>query len=144
MSNMDDKGTGPGQTASVEQRVAAIEAVFEARGMEPKPFIDTMTHSAEEEWVPRNGARVVAKAWTDPEYRRRLLAEHSFAGDLRQHPDRQRGLGRALVLRSLEVLRERGMTGFCRLAFISILCIPPRSTIRSIRLLQTAPSARTN
>jgi len=71
---MDDKGTGPSQTAAVEQRVAAIEAVFEARGMEPKPFIETMTHTAEEEWVPRNGARVVAKAWTDPEFRQRLFA----------------------------------------------------------------------
>ena len=33
-----------------------------------------MTHVAEEEWVPRNGARVVAKAWTDPAFRQRLLA----------------------------------------------------------------------
>jgi hypothetical protein len=64
VSSMDDKGAGPRQTASVEQRVAAIEAAFEARGMEPKPFIESMTHVAEEEWVPRNGARIVAKAWT--------------------------------------------------------------------------------
>jgi hypothetical protein len=39
--------------APIERRVAAIEAVFEQRGMEPKPFIEKMTHAAEEEWVPR-------------------------------------------------------------------------------------------
>ncbi|UGY22882.1 nitrile hydratase subunit alpha [Bradyrhizobium septentrionale] len=64
----------PSQVAPVENRVAAIEAVFEQRGMEPKPFIETMTHAAEEEWVPRNGGRVVAKAWTDPAFRQRLFA----------------------------------------------------------------------
>ena len=61
--------TSSPQVAPVERRVAAIEAVFEQKGMEPKPFIETMTHAAEEEWVPRNGARVVAKAWTDPAFR---------------------------------------------------------------------------
>src|SRR6478672_13386861 len=70
---MDSGHSSSSQVAPVERRVAAIEAVFEARGMEPKPFIETMTHTAEEEWVPRNGARVVAKAWTDPEFRQRLF-----------------------------------------------------------------------
>jgi nitrile hydratase len=53
--------------------VAAVEAVFEAKGMEPKRVIEKMTHAVEEEWVPQNGARVVAKAWTDPAFRERLL-----------------------------------------------------------------------
>jgi nitrile hydratase subunit alpha len=70
---MDDTNPAAPETASVEHRVAAIEAVFEAKGMEPKPFIEKMTHAAEEEWVPQNGARVVAKAWTDPAFRQRLL-----------------------------------------------------------------------
>ena len=71
---MDAGHSSSSQVAPVERRVAAIEAVFEQQGMEPKPFIETMTHAAEEEWVPRNGARVVAKAWTDPAFRQRLLA----------------------------------------------------------------------
>ncbi|MGE0767120.1 MAG: nitrile hydratase subunit alpha [Hyphomicrobiaceae bacterium] len=71
---MDDTMPATPDTASVERRVAAVEAVFEARGMEPKPFVEAMTHAAEEEWVPQNGARVVAKAWTDPAFRQRLLA----------------------------------------------------------------------
>jgi len=71
---MDHSHSRPTQTASVERRVAAIESVFEERGMEPKAFVEAMTHTAEEEWVPRNGARVVAKAWTDPAFRARLFA----------------------------------------------------------------------
>jgi hypothetical protein len=56
---MDDKGTDPAQTALVEQRVAAIEAVFEARGMEPKPFIEAMAHTPR-----RSGSRAMAHGWS--------------------------------------------------------------------------------
>jgi nitrile hydratase subunit alpha len=71
---MDRNHSVSSPIAPVERRVAAIEAAFEERGLEPKPFIETMTHVAEEEWVPRNGGRVVAKAWTDPAFRQRLLS----------------------------------------------------------------------
>ena len=61
------------RNAPVEKRVAALESVFEARGLEPKSFVDAHVRSAEEDWVPQNGARVVAKAWTDPAFRQRLF-----------------------------------------------------------------------
>ena len=60
--------------APVEQRVDAIQAVFEERGFQPSKAIDELTHAAEDQWVPMNGARVVAKAWSDSEFRKRLLA----------------------------------------------------------------------
>lgn len=60
--------------ASVEQRVDAIQAAFEARGFEPAKAIEDQAHLVDEQWLPRNGARVVAKAWTDPAFRQRLLA----------------------------------------------------------------------
>jgi nitrile hydratase subunit alpha len=60
--------------ASVERRVDAVEAALDQRGLEPAVFIAQFEHLAEDEWVPRNGARVVAKAWTDPDFRRRLFA----------------------------------------------------------------------
>jgi nitrile hydratase len=60
--------------ATVEQRTAAIEAAFDERGMKPGEFIEQMAHLTDEQWAPRNGARVVAKAWTDPDFKRRLLA----------------------------------------------------------------------
>ena len=61
-------------TASVERRVAAIEAALEARGLKPAEFIEAQKRLIEEQWLPRNGARVVAKAWTDPAFRQRLFA----------------------------------------------------------------------
>jgi nitrile hydratase len=60
--------------APVERRVAALETVLEARGLEPGPFVDAHIRTAEEDWVPKNGARVVARAWTDPAFRQRLLS----------------------------------------------------------------------
>jgi len=61
------------QDAPVEKRVAALESVFKARGLEPTPFVDAHVRKTEEDWVPQNGARVVARAWTDPAFRERLL-----------------------------------------------------------------------
>ena len=60
--------------ASVEQRVDAIQRAFDERGLDAGKAVDDFTHLAEEQWVPHNGARVVAKAWADPAFRRRLLA----------------------------------------------------------------------
>jgi len=62
-------------TASVERRVDAIEAALQARGLQPAEAIALNKHQVDEEWVPRNGARVVAKAWTDPAFRAGLLAD---------------------------------------------------------------------
>ena len=59
--------------APVERRVAALERAFEERNLIPAGFIDDFAHIAQEDWVPANGARVVARAWTDPDFKRRLL-----------------------------------------------------------------------
>lgn len=59
--------------ASVERRVDAIQEVFEVRGFKPREAIERGEHLTEETWIPDNGARVVAKAWTDPAFKKRLL-----------------------------------------------------------------------
>jgi nitrile hydratase len=61
-------------TASVERRVDAIQAVLDDRGTKATEAVEELNHLATEEWVPRNGARVVAKAWADAAFRERLLA----------------------------------------------------------------------
>ena len=61
-------------TASVEQRVAAIQAAFDERGLTVGNLVAELEHSAQEQWIPHNGARVVAKAWADPGFHARLLA----------------------------------------------------------------------
>jgi nitrile hydratase len=58
----------------VERRAAAIEAALEAQGWKAGEHVAEATRRAEEEWVPANGARLVARAWTDPAFRERLFA----------------------------------------------------------------------
>jgi nitrile hydratase len=36
--------------------------------------VEELNRLAEEQWIPQNGARVVARAWVDPPFRERLLA----------------------------------------------------------------------
>ena len=61
------------RTASVEERVKAIEAALDERGIKTSLPDEELRHLAEEKWA-EGGACVVAKAWADPEYRKRLLA----------------------------------------------------------------------
>ena len=61
-------------TATPEQRVAAIQAALDAHGLDATSAVEELDHLAQEVWLPQNGARVVAKAWTDPAFRERLLA----------------------------------------------------------------------
>ncbi|MGJ7511578.1 nitrile hydratase subunit alpha [Variovorax sp. GT1P44] len=62
------------RTAPMAQRIDAMQAALDARGMKASEAVDELSHLALEEWVPQNGARVVAKAWVDPAFRERLLA----------------------------------------------------------------------
>jgi nitrile hydratase len=68
----DDQKT-PGGPAPVERRVAALERAFEERNLIPGGFIEEFSRITEEDWVPANGAKVIARAWTDAGFRRRLL-----------------------------------------------------------------------
>ena len=62
------------RTASVEDRVDAIQTVLDERGMKATEAVEELKHLAQEQWIPQNGARVVARAWVDPAFRERLLA----------------------------------------------------------------------
>lgn len=68
-------GTESQDIAPVERRLDAIQAALEARGLDVGAGIADLAHKSVEEWVPRNGARLVAKAWSDPEFRKRLIAD---------------------------------------------------------------------
>ena len=71
---MNDKGRVVFRTATVEDRVDAIQAALDERGFKASEAVEELGHKAQEEWVPQNGARIVARAWVDPEFRKRLLA----------------------------------------------------------------------
>ena len=69
----------PAPMSPVEQRVAALEALLTERGLVPEGFIEQITRQYESEIGPMNGAKVVARAWLDPQYKQRLLADGTAA-----------------------------------------------------------------
>jgi nitrile hydratase len=71
---MPDSASAIRRTASVEERVDAIQAALDERGLKASEAIEELGHLAQEKWIPENGARVVARAWVDPQFRERLLA----------------------------------------------------------------------
>jgi nitrile hydratase len=60
-------------------RVEALEALLLERGLVDAETIETIIRTYETAVGPMNGAKVVAKAWTDPEYKRQLLEDGTAA-----------------------------------------------------------------
>ena len=60
-------------------RVKALESLLVEKGLVRPETIDAWIETFEKHVGPHNGARVVARAWTDPAYRERLLAAGSAA-----------------------------------------------------------------
>ena len=64
---------------SVAARVAALEALLVEKGVVDPAAVDRVIEHYESDVGPLNGAKVIARAWTDPAYRQRLLADGTRA-----------------------------------------------------------------
>jgi len=60
-------------------RVKALESLLVEKGIVDRAALDALVDTYENKIGPRNGARVVARAWTDPAYKARLLADANDA-----------------------------------------------------------------
>jgi nitrile hydratase len=60
-------------------RQEALESLLLERGLVDGATIETFIRTYETAVGPMNGAKVVARAWTDPDYRQRLLADGTAA-----------------------------------------------------------------
>jgi nitrile hydratase len=76
----------------IEARVAAIESVLVEKGLFGPEQLDAIVENFEHNLGPLNGAKVVARAWVDPDYKSRLLrngtaaiAELGFGGPEGDH-----------------------------------------------------------
>ncbi|GGO81082.1 nitrile hydratase subunit alpha [Nonomuraea cavernae] len=85
-------GHHPEQMSEVEARARALESLLYEKGMLTPSAVDAIVDAFEHEIGPLNGAKVVARAWVDPEYRERLranataaIAELGFAGTQGEH-----------------------------------------------------------
>ena len=76
----------------IEARVKALESILVAKGLVDPAALDMIIETYETKIGPRNGARVVAKAWADPAYAARLktdataaIAELGYSGRQGEH-----------------------------------------------------------
>ena len=69
----------PAPLTPVEERAAALEQLLVDKGIVTPEFIDQVVQAYAEDIGPMNGARVVARAWVDADYRERLLADGTAA-----------------------------------------------------------------
>lgn len=74
-----EKHATPAQTEVLEQRVEALESLLVAKGFVSSDTLDALVETYEHDLGPVNGAKVVARAWTDPAYKRRLLDDATAA-----------------------------------------------------------------
>jgi nitrile hydratase len=64
------------------ERAWALHTVLSNKGLIPEGFIEGLTDLLANKFDPANGARVVAKAWTDPAYRELLLRDGTAACEM--------------------------------------------------------------
>jgi nitrile hydratase len=60
-------------------RVKALESLLVEKGLVDRAALDALIDTYEHKVGPRNGARVVARAWADPAYKQRLLTNSDAA-----------------------------------------------------------------
>jgi len=95
LTRVNDHQHDPGQQAAPSDltlRVKALESLLVEKGLVDPAALDVLIDTYEHKVGPRNGARVIARAWVDPAYRQRLLtdataaiAELGFTGSQGEH-----------------------------------------------------------
>jgi nitrile hydratase subunit alpha len=65
--------------SDIALRVKALESLLVDKGLVDRAALDAIVDTYETKIGPRNGARVVARAWVDPAYKKRLLTDATAA-----------------------------------------------------------------
>jgi len=121
---MSNTAPMPASLAPLERRVDAVESVLAEHGHRPAEFVVEATKVAEERWVPENGARIVAKAWTDPAFRERLLAD-GRAAVIELGYDMPRHHRHLVVLENTAAVHNVICCTLCSCTAFTIVGLPP-------------------
>jgi nitrile hydratase len=104
-------------------RVKALESLLVAKGLVDRAALDVLIDTYEHKIGPRNGARVVARAWADPAYKQRLLsnadaaiAELGYGGMQGEH---------MVVLENTATIHNLVVCTLCSCYPYSVLGLPP-------------------
>lgn len=123
---MNDQPASPAHdsASTTALRIEAIEALLVERGLITSDVVDAIIDTYEHHVGPMNGARVVARAWVDPDYRARLLDDATTAiGEL--------GFGGAegehlVVLENTDTVHNVVVCTLCSCYPWPVLGLPPR------------------
>lgn len=105
-------------------RVKALESLLVEKGLVDPAALDALIDTYEHKVGPRNGARVVARAWVDPRFKRRLLdgdasaaiAELGYSGRQGEH---------MLVVENTPQVHNLVVCTLCSCYPWSVLGLPP-------------------
>lgn len=75
LSSDDPRHRHNAPLSDIQLRVRALESLLTEKGLVDPAALDELIDTYETRVGPRNGARVVARAWVDPEFKRRLLED---------------------------------------------------------------------
>ena len=79
MSGQHDDGHHPEPEPFPALRTRALESLLIEKGLLSSDAVDRLVSYFEQDIGPLNGAKVVARAWTDPAFKQRLLADGTAA-----------------------------------------------------------------
>ena len=65
--------------SDLDVRTRALESLLYEKGLLTPAAVDTLISTFEEDLGPMNGARAIARAWADPEFKARLLSDGAAA-----------------------------------------------------------------
>ena len=114
------------ELSETQLRVRALETILTEKGYVDPAALDAVVEAYETRIGPHNGARVVAKAWADPEFKQALLKDATAAvGSLGFVTDRSRSCARVSPRRAKSCIDER-----CYRA-VPLRCLPRAISHRS-------------
>ena len=73
------------ELSDIQLRVRALETILTEKGYVDPAALDQLVESYETKIGPKNGARIVARAWVDPEFKARLLQDATEAANALGH-----------------------------------------------------------
>ena len=112
------------QQAEMIRRTDAVEAVAIERGLIVPSHLDQFTHKVEEEWTQSTGAAIVARAWVDPAFKQRLLA-NGIAGITEMGASMPKHHRHLVVLENTATLHNVICCTLCSCTAFSIIGMPP-------------------
>ena len=107
----------------VVHRVRALESLLIEKGLLSTEVVDKVVQAYEKDVGPMNGARAVARAWTDPAYKQRLLADGTAA--LAELGISGRGGDKMVVIENTPAVHNMVVCTLCSCYPWIVLGLPP-------------------